>query len=514
MIAGTEGLAARAIWRAVQFSCIPSQSKNTFPGGRMAVIPTWTTEELDPRKVLLDISNPRIEVSANATQADIRLKLLKLEDVLDLARGIVKSDGLFHGERIITVVENNKQVVLEGNRRIAACQMLLSPSLIPDDYVGRFPEASSALKATLRHIGADVAPSRQAAEPILTKRHTERGAKPWSPVAKMRRAVRMLEHASIEQVADVLGTSPGAVRKLVKPYRLLKYALDLQNWTDDERAVLEDEKLKTNPYTRFFTLADTQWILRLSFDENQNPVSELPEPVFREQMTAIAKDFLIPDPVKNRPRCDTRTEPLAYFAAFLSTPAGKKAAKAAERADPGAPPEGQVQKPPAGPHEPPGPAPKPGPTGPKPPRASTFFENLECHVIDDNLIKLTNEIKTISHVRMPVAASLMTRALFECALVYKIKQAKKWGEVLKLAPEGKKGWDPGLSDLIKFAKNFENGVFAERNICKALQSHLTTNAKDYLDAMTHLKYQGADSSTVASIANHLRGTIKYILEGN
>ncbi|MDQ7981379.1 hypothetical protein QYH69_29535 [Paraburkholderia sp. SARCC-3016] len=479
----------------------------------MAVNSAWTTQDLDPRKILLDVRNPRIELGPNASQEEIRLKLLKLEEVLALARSIAKSDGLFQGERIITVIENNKQVVLEGNRRVAACQMLLNPSLIPDEYKGRFPEPSTALKATLREIGADVAPTRQAAEPILTKRHTERGVKAWSPVAKMRRAVRLLERMSVDEVAELLGTTPGAVRKLIRPYRLLKYALDLTVWSEDERTVLEDEKLKTNPYTRFFTLADTQQILRLSFDEQQNPVSELPEAIFRKQMTKIARDFLIPDPVTGRPQCDTRTVPAVYFEEFLKTPAGKKAAKAAgkdgfagafntksdDQGEPG-------KKDPAGS--------KGGTADPKPPRASVFFENLACHVVDDNLIKLTQEIKTINHQRMPIAASLMTRALFECALVYQIKKAKKWGEVLKMAPQNKPGWDPGLGDLIKFAKNFDNGVFTERNICKALASHITDQAKNYLDAMTHIKYQGVDASILESYANHLRGTIKYILEDN
>jgi len=481
----------------------------------MAVNTTWTTQELDPKKILLDVRNPRIELGSDASQEEIRLKLLKLEEVLTLARSIAKSDGLFQGERIITVVENNKHVVLEGNRRVAACQMLLNPALVPQEFEGRFPEASSALKATLRTVGADVAPSRQAAEPILTKRHTERGVKAWSPVAKMRRAVRLLERMSVDEVAELLGTTPGSVRKLIRPYRLLKYALDLTVWSDDERTALEDEKLKTNPYTRFFTLSDTQQILRLSFDEEQRPVSELPDGVFRKQMTAIARDFLLPDPVTGRPRCDTRTVPAVYFEQFLQTPAGKKAAKAAgkdgfqgpsttEPVKPGQP-EPDKKDPPGG---------KPGPAEPRPPRASVFFENLECHVLDDNLIRLTQEIKTINHLRMPIAASLMTRALFECALVFQIKKAKKWGEVLKMAPENKQGWDPGLGDLIKFAKNFNNGVFVERNICRALQSHITDQAKAYLDAMTHIKYQGVDAAILQTYANHLRGTIKYILEGN
>ncbi|WP_338340755.1 ParB/Srx family N-terminal domain-containing protein [Burkholderia vietnamiensis] len=495
-------------------------TKNHVSGANMAAKSHWTTAEIDPRTIQLDLLNPRVELNSDADQAEIRLKLLKLEDVLELARGIAKNGGLFPGERVITVEQDGKHIVLEGNRRIAACQMLLRPSWVPGEYADRFPVASAALKAALRSISVDVAPTREAADPILQKRHTEQGAKPWSPVAKMRRAVRMLERASIEDVATALGTTPSAIRKLVKPYRLLQYALNLGVWTADELEVLENEKLVTNPYTRFFTLKDTLRILRLSFDADQNPVSELPPEVFREQMIAIARDFLLPDPVRGRPRYDTRTQPLAYFERFLKTPAGKAAMNvpaapkgAAAPADaPAAPPTTNTPNAQPTPPVAPSPTPAAGAARPKTPKASVFFENLECHVLDDNLIKLTQEIKRIDHAKLPIAASLMMRALFECALVFKIKQAKKWSELIKQAP--KPGWDPGLGDLINFAKNFNNGVFTENNICKVLGSHHTQQAKSYLDAMTHIKYQGIDVNALETYANHLRGTIKYILEGN
>lgn len=482
----------------------------------MATKATWKTDELDPRKILLDVRNPRIEVSKGASQDEIRLKLLEFEDVLELARNIEKNNGLFYGERIITVVEGGKQVVLEGNRRIAACQMLLAPDLVPSAYKMRFPKASATTKAGLRKLSADVAPDRETAEPILTKRHTERGVKPWSPVAKMRRAVRLLDQLSVDQVAQLLGTSPTQVKKLVRPYRLLKYAIELKGWNEHERKALEDEKLKTNPYTRFFTLGKTKEILQIHFNGDENIVSALPPKVFKEQMTRIARDFLIPDPTSGRPRCDTRTDPAEYFSAFINSPEGKAAAAAAAAGDAGPatggasggksggkPPSGGAGGSPSGDKAPPVNA------KPKTPKASVFFENLQCHVQDDNLIKLTDEIRRIDHKRMTIAASLLTRSIFECALVYKIKSMKKWGELIKA--DGK---DPGLAEIIKFSGNFANGVFAENNICKALRSHTTVQAKSYLDAMTHLKYQNADAPTLESVANNLRQVIQYILSGN
>lgn len=497
----------------------------------MAIKKEWETADLDPKKILLDVNNPRIEVGDAASQDVIRLKLLELEDVLDLARNIEKNNGLFYGERIITVLEGGKQVVLEGNRRVAACQMLLDSSLVPASYRSRFPEASTETKARLRKLSADVAPSRAAAEPILTKRHTEQGAKPWSPVAKMRRAVRLLDRHSVEEAAQILGTSAAQVRKLIRPYKLLKFAMDLKVWTHDERKILEDEKLKTNPYTRFFTLSKTQEALKIHFDENQEVVSSLPAKIFKDQMARIARDFLLPDPAnRNRPRCDTRTDPEEYFREFVASPEGRKVdpnAKAPTATSSSNPASGTGgSSSPSGSQSEGGGAattglgggtPATGATKPKTLKPSIFFENLECHVQDDNLIKLTKEMREINHRKRTISASLLLRATFECALVYQLKKKKKWGELMKeiaAKNEGKKGRDPGLSDIINFCKNVQNGVFAENNICKTLASGTTAQAKNYLDAMTHLKYQEADVPTLESVANNLRQVIQAILTGD
>lgn len=482
----------------------------------------WKTQSFQPKKLQLDPQNPRIEVESNATQEQIRLKLLELEDVLDLARGIERNKGLFYGERIIVVEEAGKVVVLEGNRRVAACQMLLSPSLVPENFKSRFPQASAQTKAAIRSIQTDVSPSRAVAEPILTKRHTEQSAKPWSPVAKMRRAVRLLDTHSVEEVAQLLGTSTGQVRKLIRPYRLLKLALGLTVWTPDERRVLEDEKLKTNPYTRLFTLAATKEALRAHFDDDQNIVSGLAPEKFRNELERIARDFLIPDPANGgKPRHDTRTDAVEYFAKLLAENKadGWKSSGTQGRAT-GKAASGEGSKPSTAPDtaqasvKPQGSASGTA-TQPQTPKASIFFENLQCHVQDDILIKLSGELKSVNHVRMPVAASLLLRATFECALVYRIRKAKKWGDLMAQQKQGKQpGRDPGLSDLITFASVHANGVFVEQNMCKTLASGTTKSAKNYLDAMTHMKFQEADPPTLASVANNIRAIIQYILNGN
>jgi len=321
----------------------------------------------------------------------------------------------------------------------------------------------------------------------------------------MRRANRLLGTHSIDEVATLLGTSAAQVRKLIRPYRLLKFALDLNCWTADERRALEDEKLKTNPYTRFFTLAKTKEALQVHFGDDQAILSNLPPAKFKNEMERIARDFLLPDPANaGKPRCDTRTDPTTYFASLLAS-GGSRGASANTTTPPAAsPPTGKPQGTPAG-----------TATQPQTPKASVFFENLLCHVQDDILIKLAKELRDVNHLKMPVAASLLLRATFECALVYRIRKAKKWGDLMAKQKQGKNpGRDPSLSDLISFASAHSNGVFVEHNMCKALSSGTTKTAKAYLDSMNHMKFQEADPQTLVSVANNIRAIIKYILDGN
>ncbi len=93
----------------------------------------WKKALVAPLDIALDRDNPRIHVEQSDKESDIIKKLIMYEDVQDLAAKIAKT-GLLAGERIIVVQEKGQWVVLEGNRRICACKLLLSPQLVPPEY--------------------------------------------------------------------------------------------------------------------------------------------------------------------------------------------------------------------------------------------------------------------------------------------------------------------------------------------------------------------------------------------
>src|ERR1700722_9860990 len=103
----------------------------------------WRKARIKPLDIALDRDNPRINVEVGDKESDIIRKLILYEDVQDLARRIAKT-GLLPGERPIVVQENRQWVVLEGNRRICACKLLLSHQLIPAEFRKTFPRITTA----------------------------------------------------------------------------------------------------------------------------------------------------------------------------------------------------------------------------------------------------------------------------------------------------------------------------------------------------------------------------------
>jgi hypothetical protein len=104
----------------------------------------WQKAPVATLKLQLDALNPRIDVPDSASQEQIRSSLIESEKVVDLARAIVRTNGVMAGERIIVTTENNRFIVLEGNRRVCACQILIKPELAPAEYRDSF-------QAALRH---------------------------------------------------------------------------------------------------------------------------------------------------------------------------------------------------------------------------------------------------------------------------------------------------------------------------------------------------------------------------
>src|SRR4030042_840475 len=90
----------------------------------------WRDDIVDVTALELDLQNPRLpkHVRDQNDITQVRNYLLDKEDALRIARNIA-NNGYHRSAVAIVCKENGRTIVLDGNRRLAACQLLLKPEL-------------------------------------------------------------------------------------------------------------------------------------------------------------------------------------------------------------------------------------------------------------------------------------------------------------------------------------------------------------------------------------------------
>jgi hypothetical protein len=449
----------------------------------------WGKAVVQTSKVILDAENARIDASPTASQDTIRHLLFQSEKIVELANSIVRSGALFAGERIIALKEDGDFVVLEGNRRVCACQVLLDPSLAPPVYRKRLLAIGKELKAKLSKMEADVAPSRDAAEIIITRRHTQPGIEQWTPVAKQRRIARMIESgATMAEVMERFQMPKSSITRVMRDHEILKQAKSLSSWTAEERKKLSHPQLKTNPFTRFFTLKGARETLGINFDENGRMRTSLDKSQFSKAMERVARELLLPDEVDSGQRLNTRAKPEEVF---------QKAFKG-DRELQGLLKKGAKER---------------KTNGRLSAKADKFFESLTCPIQDDQLIQLTREISSINYSTFKTAATFLLRALLERTLDWCIK---KYGLTPALMKEYHSAFprtqqrEPGLDFKIAFARKNQNAMFSG-NVQRSLDHWKQT--KNISDLVIHGKWAQASVPTLEQAASTIRPFIKNIFDG-
>ena len=168
----------------------------------------WKDEKENVKNLCLDLKNPRIPKKNRVNESSVLEYLLEYENVLEIAKNIAK-EGYHHSAISIVCEENGKKIVLDGNRRLAACKLLLNPKLsLENKHIKIFESLQDNVnKNDFKNIKITIAPNRDSAEKEIWDIHLNSLMKKWQVIQKLRKYKELVKNSSIKNVALEYGVS-------------------------------------------------------------------------------------------------------------------------------------------------------------------------------------------------------------------------------------------------------------------------------------------------------------------
>src|ERR1051325_3260015 len=141
----------------------------------------WQSKTLPVASLHLDAKNPRLgrETIARAPREIIQ-HLFEHDKALDVAQSIV-ARGYFPNEPLLAVREDNRYVVVEGNRRLAALKALKEPGLLEGGAARQIEKLARRVidPELIANVPVVIAPSRRTTDRQIAGKHIGTPVLPW-----------------------------------------------------------------------------------------------------------------------------------------------------------------------------------------------------------------------------------------------------------------------------------------------------------------------------------------------
>lgn len=141
----------------------------------------WTTRRVSVASLHLDPKNPRLgrETLAQAPREIIQY-LFEHDKALEVAESIA-TRGFFPNEPLLAVTENDRLIVVEGNRRLAALKALRDPGLLDGAQQRQIEKFARKIidPQSLASVPVTIAPNRRATDRQIAGRHVGTPVLAW-----------------------------------------------------------------------------------------------------------------------------------------------------------------------------------------------------------------------------------------------------------------------------------------------------------------------------------------------
>ena len=185
-------------------------------------------KDVEIGNLFLDVRNPRLGSHDASTQDEI-LDLLVREMSVDEVAFSIAENGFYTAERLMVIPRETgpagTYTVVEGNRRLAAVQILLDDGKRRRTRATDLPVISAERRLELQTLPTSIFSSRQQIWPFLGFKHVN-GPREWDAFAKAEFVAMVHEEYGIpvDEISRRIGDRFATVQRIHLGYRLVRQA--------------------------------------------------------------------------------------------------------------------------------------------------------------------------------------------------------------------------------------------------------------------------------------------------
>jgi len=262
-----------------------------------------------------DPANPRLaefKVSAKTPEDEILKILWDTMDVAELVQSIASS-GFFQHEPLMIVRENGRDVVVEGNRRLAAVKILTRPELASQNR-WNIPTITESARKKLEKLPV-ISIERDKQWRFLGFKHVNGPAK-WSSYAKATYIAEVHRDYKIPlaDIAQQIGDRHNTVQRLYRGLMVLDQAEKLKVFDRD------DSYNKKLAFSHLYTGLDYEGIAGFLKIKTKDEETDTPVPASnKKQLGEVLLWMYGSDKLKRPPVVQTQNPHLRYLDAALKS---------------------------------------------------------------------------------------------------------------------------------------------------------------------------------------------------
>ncbi len=476
----------------------------------------WPEKRLLVTNILLDPLNPRIPpTDQKLDQRTLIADLVYHDKVDELARNIA-NNGYFPIESLIVVKENGKTVVIEGNRRVAALKLLLAPEAAPEDQIPKYRAISNRIDInSVRKVKVMVAPSREAAAPIIMSKHTKPQIASWKPIMKASFYHRLLQSGlSIEDLSREYNIEASDILTSLRLYKMYNIACTLELPEDVSKVVQNPREFNATTLQRFYVHKIGMDFLGIKFDESDSVVGSVDPDEFKKGYKKIVSDIAIGkiisrslDRTENiKKYIDTFSEdekPDLQKKGHFTSDTLLKTAEENEISISGKK-KASIKR-----------------SRPKP--RGLIPRTVTCDVNNQRINDVYIELRTLQVAKYPNSTAVLFRSLLEMALSHYLDAVNELNVIIEEKKEKRsikgqkvsKDWHPTLRQMLNHLASPKCKIITNPNIIKVLNKFLSERdellSHDSLNYFVHNQFYSPNEESLRRFWSQLEGLFQILL---